>query len=114
MRRSRGIGLLEVLVALVVLAVGVVALERLVASSIAGLGDDAELTRAMLTARRLLAEAELRPPEPGRVSGTRAGLAFERDVERTATPVLREVRVRVHPERGPACELVEIVRVPAA
>jgi type II secretion system protein I len=111
---ARGIGLLEVLVALVVLAVGVVALERLLARSIAGLGDDVELTRAMMTARTLLAEAELRPPEPGSISGMRAGLAFERDVERTAAPALREVRIRVYPPRGPACELVELLRVPAA
>src|SRR5262249_60126842 len=107
-KRSRGLGLLGVLVALVVLAVGVVAVERLLATSIAGLGDDAEVTRAMMTARALLAEAELRPPEPGSVSGARAGLAFERDVERTAAAALREVRVRVYRARGPACELLEM------
>ena len=111
---SRGIGLVEVLVALVVLAVGIGALQRLVVRSIAGLAADAELTTAMLTARALLAEAEVRPPEPGTTTGTRAGLTFERWVGRTAAPALREVRVRVFAAGGATCELVELVRVPAA
>jgi type II secretion system protein I len=108
-----GFTLLEVLVAIVVLAVGVVALERLIVRSVAGVADDAELTHAMMTAHTLLVEAELRPPEPGTETGTRAGLAFERAVERTGAPALREIRVRVFVPGGPACELVELVHVPA-
>jgi len=114
MTRTRGFTLLEVLVALVVLAVGIVALERLLGQSVAGVAADAELTRAMLEARALLAEAEVRPPEPGTTTGTRAGLTFERWVGRTAAPALREVRVRVFAAGGATCELVELVRVPAA
>ena len=114
MRGARGFTLLEVLVALVVLAVGIVALERLLAQSVAGVAADAELTRAMLSARALLAEAEVRPPEPGTTTGTRAGLTFERWVGRTAAPALREVRLRVFAAGGATCELVELVRVPAA
>src|SRR5262245_31665953 len=112
--RSGGFGLLEVLVALVVVAVGVTALQRLVSRSVATLGEDARLTRAMLAAQGLLADAALAPPEPGRTDGsTPEGLRFERDVARAPHPALREVRVRVWPDAGAApCELWEVIRVP--
>jgi len=115
-RRQRGLTLLEVLVALVVLAVGITALQRLLARSLSTIAADQELGRAMVLARALLAEAELRPPEPGRATGERpGGLRFERDVMPTPHPALREVRVRVSwGADGRACELVEVVRVPPA
>jgi len=119
-RRSRrsshgGFGLLEVLVALVVLAVGVTALQRLAARSLRVVGDDAGRTRALFAARTLLAEAALTPREPGHESGrTPDGFAWERDVARTPHPRLREVRVRVAPAGDTAVELVEVVRVPPA
>ena len=129
-RSSRGLGLLEVLVALVVLAVGVTALQRLVTRSVGTLGEDLRLTRAMLAAQTLLtefrqaalvpayglAEAALAPPEPGETSGsTPDGLRFERAVARTPHPALREIRVRVWPDAGAApCELLEVVHVPPA
>ena len=116
-----GMTLLEALVALAVLATGVLAVQRLAVRSVAGIASDAELTRAMLLARALLAEAELVPPEPGHVAGDlagrgaqAAGLRFERTVHPGPHPGLREVHVRVfRPDRpGNACELVEFVRVP--
>lgn len=114
--RQRGVTLLEVLVALAILAVGVTALQRLLVRSVATVAADGRATRAMLLAQALLAEAEAEPPEPGRSEGVRAGdLRFEREVRRTLHPALREVRVRVYPEAGgAACELVEMVRVPPA
>ena len=86
-RHSRaGFGLIEVLVALVVVAVGVTALQRLVTRSVATLGEDLRLTRAMLAAQALLADAALAPPEPGRTDGTTPdGLRFERAVTRAPT-----------------------------
>jgi len=116
MRSRRGLTLLEALVAVAVLAIGVVALQRLLVRSVAGVGADAAATRAMAAAQALLAEATLAPPEPGHVDGTRpGGLRFERDVWQTPHPRLREVRVRVHAEgAGTACELVELIRVPPA
>ena len=105
--------LLEVLVALAVLAIGVTALQGLVAASVRGIATDVRLTEAALLARTLLAEAEVRTPEPGHVEGERPGaLHYARDTTPTAHPGLCEVRVRVSWEAGQACELVEMVRVP--
>ena len=116
MTGRRGLTLLEVMVALVILAVGVTALQRLLVRSVATVTADGQTTRAMLLAQALLAEVEVRPPEPGHSEGVRpGGLRFERDVRRTPHPALREVRVRVYPEAGgTACELVEMIRVPPA
>jgi general secretion pathway protein I len=113
MRTRRGLTLLEVVVAIAVLSIGIVALERLVGRSVATIADDARLTRAMLAARALLAEATLAAPEPGRDEGQRDGLRFAREVRPTAHPMLREVRVRVGdgPRDRAACELVEVIRV---
>src|SRR5262249_19624034 len=115
-RSNRGLGLLEVLVALVVLAVGVTALQRLVTRSVSTLGEDTRLTRAMLAAQTLLTEAALAPPEPGETSGTPPdGLRSRREVSPPPPPALREARVRVWPDAGSApCELLEVVHVPPA
>ena len=105
--------LLEVVVALAVLGIGVTALERLVVRSVATIGGDARLGRALAVAQGLLAEAELAPPEPGHSAGERSGARWERDVSRTPHPALREVRVRVYPDADAMpCELVELIRVP--
>jgi type II secretion system protein I len=107
--------LVEVLVALAILAVGVTSLQRLLVRGVATVAVDREASRAMMLAHALLAEAELEPPEPGHVEGVRpGGLRFAREVERTPHPALREVRVRVSAGGGAACELVELVRVPPA
>ena len=113
--RASGLTLIEVVVALALLAVGGVALQRLLARSVASIAADREATRAMVLARTLLAEAELDPPEPGLAAGAR-GLRFEREVRRTPHPDLREVHVRVLWGVGDAhaCELVELIRVPPA
>jgi hypothetical protein len=122
MRRRRaargraGFGLLEAVLALVVVAVGVTALQRLVTRSVSTLGEDLRLGRAMLGAQSVLADAALQPPEPGTTTGTTSdGLRFEREVRRTPHPALREVRVRVWPDAGAApCELWEVIGVPPA
>jgi type II secretion system protein I len=112
--RRAGFGLLEVLVALVVLTVGMTALQRLAARTMTVVGEDAGRTRALFAARTLVAEASLEPREPGRETGrTPDGLDWERVVARTPHPTLREVRVRVlAADGGGAVELVEVVRVP--
>ena len=115
-RRRRGVGLLEVLVALVVLAVGLTALQRLVARSVGSIDGAGRTTQAMVAAQALLADAALAPPEPGRLDGIApGGLRWERIVRRTPHPALREVTVRVHPSDGGApCALVEVIHVPPA
>ena len=106
--------LLEVMVALVVLAVGVTALQRLLGASVHGSATDVRLTEATLLARSLLADAEVHPPDPGHVEGDRPrALHYTRDTASTAHPALREVHVRVSWDPGESCELVEMVRVPA-
>lgn len=114
-RPRRGLTLLEVVVAIAVLSIGVVALDRLVGRSVATIADDARLTRGMLAARRLLAETVLAAPEPGFEEGERDGLRFTREIRPTAHPALREVRVRVGSSSGDpaACELVEMIRARA-
>src|SRR5262252_9117947 len=109
MSRARGFTLLEVMVAVVVLAVGVTAVERLFARSLLTIGADADRDRGMLLLRTLMAEAELAPPEPGHLDGERAGLRFEREAFRTPHPLLREVHVRVRTGDGSELELVEVI-----
>jgi general secretion pathway protein I len=120
--RARGMTLLEVLVALAVLATGLVALERLLVRSTAGVATDRRLTRTLLAARAVLADAAVAVPPLGHAEGALdgrgpggAGLRFARDVTATPHPGLRQVRVRVWWEHGTpdACELLEVIRVPA-
>src|SRR5262249_35100020 len=116
-RRSRaGFGLLETLIAVAVVASGVVAVQRLVARSVATLGEDLRMTRGMLSAQTLLADAPLAPPQPGHTSGsTPESLRFERAVARPPPPAPPEGRVRGWPDDGAApCELWEVVHVPPA
>src|SRR5438093_13705919 len=96
MRRPRGMTLLEVLVALAVLAIGVTALQGLLTASVRGIATDVRLTEALLLARSLLAEAEVRPPEPGHVEGERPGaLPYFRYTAPTPHLVHAELPVRV-------------------
>jgi len=110
MKRA-GFTLLEVLVAIAVLAIGVAALQRLLVRSIASVAQDAQVTRAMFVARGLLAEAAAAPPDLGLAAGVRADLGWEREVTAAGHPALREVRVRVRWDDGPGVQLVEVVRV---
>lgn len=115
-RRARGMTLLEVVVALVVLATGIVALERLLVRSTAGIATDVRLTRAMLRARALLADAAVDLPPVGHTEGAlgdAAGIRWTRDVSATPHASLREVRVRVaDTDDRDGVELVELIRVP--
>src|SRR3989442_1472879 len=64
MRRQGGMTLLEVVVALAVLAIGVTALQRLVAARVRGIATDGRLTQAPLLARTPPPEAAGPAPEP--------------------------------------------------
>lgn len=111
--RERGLGLVEVAVACLVLAAGVAAAHRLVAARVAGLGHDAARLRAARAAEGVLTAAALATPGPGTHPGTAQGLRAETEIAGTPHPALRLVRVRVWPDDGGAAvELVEVMRVP--
>jgi prepilin-type N-terminal cleavage/methylation domain-containing protein len=114
--RRRGFTLVEVAVAVAVLATAGVALERLVARSIGTIDHDVARIRTLAIARLRLAEAAVVPPPPGRASWPEPGdFRTTREVAATAHPALRKVTIRV--ERaggGDASELVELIYAPAS
>ena len=112
--RRRGFTLVEVAVAVAVLAIAGVALQRLVTSSVRTIASDAVRARTLAAARERLAEASLRPPPFGRAEWTEPdGVRTTRVVEPTAHPWLRAVRVRSEDARGhDPSELVELVYAP--
>jgi type II secretion system protein I len=113
MTRPAGFTLLEVLVAVALLAGGTTALLRVAGTSTDRLAIESRRARALLAAQALLADAELAPPPLGRREGVRSdGFAWTTVVEATPHPRLRQVTVRVMAEPERAIELVEVVRVP--
>ena len=107
----RGFTLIEVAVAVGVLAMVGVALQRLAVQSLGTIERDAARARTLVAARARLAEAALVPPAPGTETWTDVdGIRTTRVVTRTAHPRLREVRVRAELAGGrEASELVELV-----
>lgn len=105
--------LVEVVVAVAVLAIAGTALQRLVTGSLRTVTSDLRRMQALDAARTLLAETTLRPV-PGADAGTRdEGLRFAREVRPTAHPRLLEVRIRVEGADGhDGAELVELVYAP--
>ena len=112
---KRGFTLVEVAVAVAVLASAGVALQRLAARSVRTIDDDARRARTLLVAQARLADAAVVPPPPGRTAWTDAdGLDVVRDVSPTDHPALVLVHVRVTaPDGGDASDLVELVYAPA-
>jgi general secretion pathway protein I len=114
--RQHGFTLLEVTVALAVIATAFTALLGLHARNIRLAARDQAYTRALFLARELIADAELGPfPEVGLANGDFETLypgrypdfRWERTVNDTALPSTREITVRVFPVADPAvvCEL---------
>jgi general secretion pathway protein I len=118
--RSRGFTLLEVMVALAVLAFAIVGLLGLHARNIKFIARDQSLTRATLLARELVSQIQFEVLTNGLQSlgdsqGTfegYPGYRWERQVVTTGLDEMREVVIRViWDERSPsACELVYFVR----
>jgi prepilin-type N-terminal cleavage/methylation domain-containing protein len=114
MRRRRGFTLVEVAVAVAVLAIAGVSLQRLVTSSLRTIASDAGRARTLTVARERLADASLLPPPFGRAEWPESvGVHTTRVVEPTAHPWLRAVRIRSDDARGhDASELEELVYAP--
>ncbi len=108
---KRGFTLIEVAVAVAVLGMAGLALQRLAVQSLGTIERDAARARTLVAARSCLAEAALRPPAPGSETWTDPdGMRTTRVVTRTAHPRLREVRVRAERADGrESSELVELV-----
>lgn len=116
-RAAGGFTLIEVMVALTIVAFGFVALLGLHNRNLALVARDQDLTRATLLARQLITEMEVVEgwPETGRSRGefgNAPGFVWEREVEETDLPAVRRVVLRViWDERLPnACELVYFIR----
>jgi type II secretion system protein I len=112
-----GFTLIEVLVALVIVAFAFVGLLGLHNRNIAVIARDQDLTTATLLARQYITEMELieQFPDTGSESGefsNAPGFVWEREVEETEVPTVRRVRLRVvwDPRIPTACELVYFIR----
>jgi prepilin-type N-terminal cleavage/methylation domain-containing protein len=112
---KRGFTLIEVAVAVALLGIAGLAVQRLAVQSLGTIERDAARARTLVAARARLAEAALRPPAPGSATWTEPdGVRTTRVVTGTAHPRLREVRIRAErPDGREASELMELVYVPA-
>lgn len=106
-----GFTLVEVLVALTIVAYALIGLLGLQNRNIGMIGRGQDITRATLMARELIAgmEVQERFPQLGYSSGEiEPGFVWEREVNETVIPEVREVRLRiVFDERQP--DLVELL-----
>jgi general secretion pathway protein I len=116
-RGHDGFTLIEVLVALTIVAFAFVGLLGLHNRNLAMVAKDQDLTRATLLARQFITEMELieQFPDVGTSRGDFAnapGFSWERDVQDTELPTVRRVDLRIiWDERQPnACELIYYIR----
>ena len=109
-RTTSGFTLIEVVVAMAVVAIAFTALLGLHVRSLRLAAREQTYTQALLLARTLLAEAELEPlPAPGastgdfeaRFPGRYPGFLWQRTVNDTGFPGTREIIVRVQPGDDP-------------
>jgi general secretion pathway protein I len=123
---QRGFTLIEVMVALAVIAIALVGLLGLQHQTMQSVVRASEITKAALLAQELMTQTETGPfPQIGVTSGNFANLnpglyphfRWERSVEASAVfPDIRKVRVRVlyGPRFGRTFDLVEMIRNPLA
>lgn len=110
LRREGGFTLLEVVVAMAVLAIAFTAMLGLHVRSLNLVARERAYTRALLLARTMVTETELGAmPEIGisggdfeeRHPGQYTGFRWEREVVGTPLPDTREIRIRVVPKEYP-------------
>jgi general secretion pathway protein I len=116
-RAARGFTLLEVMVALVIVAIAFVGLLGHHVHNLAIVGHDQDLTRAALLARGLITQMELveKFPDTGVSTGEfdgYPGFVWEREVTDTDLPSVRRVALRISSaNQGPATfELLYFIR----
>jgi general secretion pathway protein I len=111
---AAGFTLIEVLVALTVVAFAFVGLLGLHNRNLVMVANDRTLTAAMLLGRQLITEMEVTEPWPdtGVQQGEHAGFRWERDVQDTEIETVRRVYLRViYDERAPdLCSFTYYVR----
>ncbi|HEX6834234.1 MAG TPA: type II secretion system minor pseudopilin GspI [Rudaea sp.] len=113
-RNARGFTLLEVLIAVLVLALALVALVRTAANQIDAFGRLRERTLAGWVAQNILAETRITQafPQSGRSDGSRrlAGRdwRWELKVEATEVPTIRRLDVRVFAAADRSTALAEL------
>jgi general secretion pathway protein I len=122
-RRHAGFTLIEVMVALAIIAYAIVGLLGLHARNIQMIGRDQSLTRATLLARELISQIQFQVSTNGLQDLGDAqgafegypGYRWERRVMPTGLDEMREVVIRViwNEATPSACELVYFVRDPA-
>jgi general secretion pathway protein I len=114
-RTSRGFTLVEVLVALALLAVALAAGMRALAQSADGAGNLKARTLALWVAQNSLAAAQLAspPPMPGRSGGeamqANARFVFAIEVSPTPNPAFRKIEIAVAEADRPDYRLARIV-----
>jgi len=116
-RAPSGFTLIEVMVAMTIVAVAFVGLLGLHNRNIAMIARDQDFTHATLLARQFITEMEVieQWPDTGTSRGefpNAPGFIWERDVQDTDLPTVRRVVLRViWDERSPdACELIYFIR----
>lgn len=95
---DRGFTLIEVLVALAIVAYALIGLLGLQNRNLGIIGRDQQMTKAILLARSFIAQMEVREkfPDLGFSSGElEEGFLWEREVNETFLPDVREVKVRI-------------------
>jgi general secretion pathway protein I len=109
-----GFTLLEVLIALLVLALALVAMIRTAAVQVQNFGDLRERTLAGWLAQEMLAETRIANPlpEPGRSNGQRRfggrDWRWEVRVQGTAVPSIRRLDISVAPASAPRDPVVQL------
>ncbi|WP_156460619.1 type II secretion system minor pseudopilin GspI [Sphingomonas sp. Leaf339] len=120
MRSERGFTLIEIMVALAVFSLAVLALLRLESATVRGAGLIDESMVAQMVARNVALDAltEAQPPAPGRTSGAEVngGRAWRwtRQVSPTGDPTVVRIDVAVASRSGQIVGRIMMIRPPSA
>jgi len=119
-RAERGFTLIEIMVALAVFSLAVLALVRLESATVRGAGLIDETTAAQMVARNVALDAltEAQPPAPGRSNGTEVNggrtWQWTRQVSSTGEATVVRIDVAVANLRGQIVGRTMMVRPPSA